>query len=283
MHLGNARTALLAWLQIRQLGGRLLLRIEDVDQSRARAFAYDSLRQDLSWLGLDWDQECVQSQRLGRYQAALGRLDTYTCACSRKDIQQAASAPHGKEALYPGTCRQGPSRQNRPLALRWRTPDRLIEVEDVRLGRLKVQLQDTDGDIVLRRNDGCYAYHLAVVVDDGLMGVTHVLRGEDLWQATPIQVALQEALGFTRPSYLHVPLMRDYRGQRLAKRDGAPSVAALRQQGKAPARILAELAQSLGWHTDTEVTAAELLQMYGSQVVLGRLDQKTELSPAPSA
>lgn len=267
MHLGNARTALLAWLQIRQLGGRMLMRIEDVDKSRMRDFAYQGLREDLSWLGLDWDQEYLQSERSELYEHALARLETYGCSCTRKDILAAASAPHDAEAIYPGTCRRAPTRGDRPLALRWQTPAKTLTVTDLRLGELRQFLPVSTGDIVLRRNDGCYAYHLAVVVDDGLMGVSHVLRGEDLWPVTPVQVALQEALGYPRPIYLHAPLMRDYQGQRLAKRDGAPSVRDLRAGGASPRRILAELARSLGWQTDDEVSPEELLRAYGETVV----------------
>ncbi|MEZ0372989.1 MAG: tRNA glutamyl-Q(34) synthetase GluQRS [Candidatus Sericytochromatia bacterium] len=270
MHLGNARTALLAWIQIRQLGGRMIFRIEDVDTTRARDFAYDALRRDLEWLGLDWDLEYVQSHRLEHYQQAIASLDTYACSCSRKDIQNAASAPHGAEAVYPGTCRGRPARTDRPMALRWRTPAATLRVRDLRLGELEQDLASV-GDIVLRRNDGCYAYHLAVVVDDALMGVSHVLRGEDLWPATPVQVALQQALDYPTPIYLHAPLMKDFRGQRLAKRDGAPSVHALREQGEEPKQILAALARSLGWESDEQVTAQELLQAYGQRVSEGKL------------
>ena len=258
MHLGNARTALLAWLQIRAQNGKLLLRIEDVDKTRARDFAYESLRRDLSWLGLDWDAEYVQSERDAIYQEHLMKLATYACSCSRKDIQAAASAPHGAEAVYPALCRNGPQDPGRPLALRWRSPDETVTVHDMLLGELSANIQAHFGDIVLRRNDGCWAYHLAVVVDDGLMGVTHVLR-------------LQQALGYPRPQYLHAPLMRDFRGERLAKRQGAPSVHALREAGERPQRILAELARSLDWQVDDEVSAHELLTHFGPQVAAGRL------------
>lgn len=275
MHLGNARSALLAWLQMRALGGRMLLRIEDLDKGRCRDFAYDALRQDLSWLGLSWDAEYIQSERLELYAQALAQLSTYTCSCSRKDIREAASAPHEPtvgEALppvYPGTCRSGPSHPERPLAIRWCCSPSTVCVRDLRLGELCQQLATEVGDLVLRRNDGVYAYHLAVVVDDGLMGVTHVTRGEDLWAATPAQVALQQALGYRRPVYLHLPLMRDFRGQRLAKRQGAPPLAALREAGESPEKVLAELAQSLGWHVPEQVSADELLQVFGHQVVMG--------------
>ncbi len=271
MHLGNARTALLVWLQMRALNGKLILRIEDIDVGRSRDFAYDAIRQDIDWLGLNWDQEYLQSQRLEIYQTAVKQLQTYPCACTRKDIQQAASAPHAAESVYPGLCRQQLSHPDKPTALRWLTPDINITVNDLRLGSISQHLPTCAGDIVLRRNDGCYAYHLAVVVDDGLMGVTHILRGEDLWSAAPLQVGLQQALGFNRPVYLHAPLMRDYLGERLAKRNGAPSVSALREQGESPERVLAELARSLGWSVPDKISAQDLLTHYGERVILGRI------------
>lgn len=262
MHLGNARTALLAWLQVRAAGGTLILRIEDLDSTRMRPWAYAALSLDLAWLGLDWDQEYTQSQRRDIYAAYLPRLDTYLCSCSRKDIAEAASAPHGLEAVYPGTCRFGPINPERPLALRWRVPDQIMTVSDQCLGDLQQSLLGDVGDWVLRRNDGVYAYHLAVVIDDGLMGVTHVVRGADLWLSTPRQVALQQALGFMTPVYTHVPLMHDFRGERLAKRNGAPSVAALRTAGENPQRVVADLARSLGLEVPDMVSASELLQAF---------------------
>lgn len=266
MHLGNARTALLAWLLCRSSGGRLILRLEDLDSQRVRDFAYDAIRRDLAWLGLDWDAEYLQSERLDIYAAYLSRLDTYPCYCTRKEIQAVASAPHDQELVYPGTCRLHKPRAERAPAWRWRAPEQTIQVQDLRLGQLVQHLPSDVGDFVLQRNDGCFAYHFAVVVDDGLMGVNQVVRGEDLWFATPRQVALQQALGFPRPVYCHVPLMRDFRGQRLAKRQGAPPLAALREAGENPGRVLAELARSLDWTVPDEVSARELLKHYGRRL-----------------
>ncbi|AFZ69145.1 tRNA glutamyl-Q(34) synthetase GluQRS [Deinococcus peraridilitoris] len=262
MHLGNARTALLAWLHTRALGGRHLLRFEDLDVGRTRPWAYDLTRRDLAWLGLTWDAEVVQSERRERYAAALGRLDTYRCQCTRRQIAEAVSAPHGTEAVYPGTCRPAGLPPSPGAAVRWRAPDGVVCAHDSRLGTLCQSLSSDIGDFVLLRADGAYAYHLAVVVDDAEQGVTDVVRGEDLWPSTPRHVALQQALGFTSPRYLHVPLMTDYRGQRLAKRGGAPSVAELREAGERPERVLASLARSLGWDVPAEVSAAELLTPY---------------------
>ncbi|GGO18119.1 glutamyl-Q tRNA(Asp) synthetase [Deinococcus humi] len=275
MHLGNARTALLAWLHSRAHGGRHLLRFEDLDTGRVRGWAYDATHRDLEWLGLDWDAEYLQSERLPLYAEALGRLDTYPCTCTRKEIaaaiQDSAGAPHGEEAVYPGLCRDGSvlagSDLNRPAARRWRVPERTVCVSDELTGTTLCQsLASEVGDFVLRRNDGVFAYHLAVVVDDAAMGVTDIVRGADLWMATPRQVALQRALGFPTPRYLHVPLMTDFRGERLAKRDGAPPVMALREAGQSPGRVLSELARSLNEPSfiavPDEITAAELIPLW---------------------
>jgi len=271
MHLGNARTALLAWLHSRALGGRHLLRFEDLDTGRVRPTAFDTTRRDLAWLGLDWDAEFVQSARLEVYRAALAQLEavgeTYPCTCTRREVVQAitqsAGAPHGAEPVYPGICRLHPANPGRPAATRWRVPGETVCVRDALTGQTLCQhLPSEVGDFVLQRNDGVFAYHLAVVVDDALTGVTDVVRGMDLWTATPRQVALQRALGYPTPRYLHVPLMTDYRGERLAKRGGAPPVQALRDGGETPGRVLSALGHSLGWAVPEEVTVPELLSFW---------------------
>ena len=253
MHLGNLRTGLLAWLQARSVGGRFLLRFEDLDTGRVRLPAYQTTRDDLHWLGLDWDAEVRQSERLDLYAAALRRLDIYPCTCTRSEIQASiqasVGAPHGVEAVYTGTCRGAANRHtDRPAALRWRVPDETVCVSDRWTGeRLCQNLKSEVGDFVVQRGDGVYAYHLAVVVDDFDMGVTDVLRGHDLWEAAPRQVALGQALGAPGLHYWHPPLMQGFRGERLAKRGGAPSVQALREGGADPGVVRAELARSLGW------------------------------------
>ncbi|OLV18033.1 tRNA glutamyl-Q(34) synthetase GluQRS [Deinococcus marmoris] len=270
MHLGNARTALLAWLHTRAHGGRHILRFEDLDTGRVRNWAYDATRRDLEWLGLDWDAEYLQSERLELYAEALARLDTYPCTCTRKEIaaviQASAGAPHGEEDVYPGICRSG-SDPGRPAARRWRVPDETVCVSDGLTGETLCQhLRSEVGDFVLQRNDGVFAYHFAVVVDDADMGVTDILRGTDLWTATPRQVALQGALGVPTPRYLHVPLMTDFRGERLAKRDGAPPVMALREAGESPGKVLSELARSLDFlplrAVPDEIGAADLIPLW---------------------
>lgn len=276
MHLGNARTALLAWLHSRALGGRHLLRFEDLDTGRVREWAYDLTRRDLEWLGLDWDEEFIQSERLDVYAQALARLDTYPCTCTRKEIlaavAESAGAPHGAEAVYPGLCRDQSSDPSRPAAQRWRVPQRTVCVTDSLTGDILCQdLTQEVGDFVLRRNDGVFAYHLAVVVDDALMGVTDVVRGLDLWPATPRQVALAQALGYPPPRYLHVPLLHDFRGERLAKRGGAPPLSEWRERGESPERMLSQLARSLPWpafqQVPPEVTARDLIGVW--RAVLG--------------
>ncbi|CAM3547674.1 tRNA glutamyl-Q(34) synthetase GluQRS [Deinococcus frigens] len=267
MHLGNARTALLAWLHTRAHGGRHLLRFEDLDTGRVRDWACDATRRDLEWLGLDWDAEYLQSERLELYAEVLARLATYPCTCTRKEIitaiQDSAGAPHGDEAVYPGLCRSGRG-PDRPAAQRWRVPDETVCISDELTGETLCQhLRSEVGDFVLQRNDGVFAYHLAVVVDDAEMAVTDILRGTDLWTATPRQVALQQALGFSTPRYLHVPLMTDFRGERLAKRDGAPPVMALREAGESAGQVLSELARSLDFPpfnaVPDEISAADLI------------------------
>ncbi|GAA4021421.1 tRNA glutamyl-Q(34) synthetase GluQRS [Deinococcus rubellus] len=268
MHLGNARTALLAWLHSRAQGGQHVLRIEDLDTARVRPGAADLIRRDLTWLGLDWDFEYIQSERRDLYAAALTLLPTYPCTCTRRQIAEAihasAGAPHGPEAVYPGTCRaHHPS--NPQAALRWRVPDETVCFNDGWTQTTLCQhLPSEVGDFVLRRGDGVHAYHLAVAVDDAEMRVTDVVRGADLLSSTPRQIALQRTLGLPTPRYFHVPLMTDFRGERLAKRGGAPSLAALRAGGVPAGRILSELATSLGWSVPAEIRAQDLLPIYES-------------------
>ncbi len=258
MHLGNLRTALLAWLQMRHLRGDFILRIEDLDKSRCRPAAEQRIQADLRWLGLEWDAFYRQSERLGIYADYLQRLHTYPCTCSRKDVQEALSAPHLKSRAYPGTCLSSPLQPERPRSLRWHTPDAMIAVQDAYQPPLCYALKSVVGDFVLQRNDGGYAYHFTVVVDDGLMGVTHVTRGADLWRSTPQQVALQRALGFGQPVYAHVPLMKS-QGKRLAKRDNPQGLAALQAEGMGREAVLAYLIKSLGWRVPKRVSLEDLL------------------------
>ena len=279
MHLGNARTALLAWLQTRELRGQFVLRIEDIDFTRVRAGAEATILRDLEWLGLDWDEgpdvggafgPYRQSERLEEYVLALSKLETYPCSCTRKDIfeaiQNAPSAPHGLEVRYPGTCSNQTVSPDKPSAIRVRVPLGEFCFDDQLHSRVCQDVQVSIGDFVLRRGDGAFSYHLAVVSDDIAMKITHVLRGEDLLSSTPRQVFLHEQLGSSLPVYVHVPLMTDFRGARLAKRASesqqAPSLKALRESGANPRAIVQELAIGLGWDVHAPCEPRDLIGHY---------------------
>ncbi len=282
LHLGNARTALLAWLQARLRGGAFIMRMEDLDRPRVRSGSAAQILDDLRWLGLDWDEgpdvggpvgPYEQSKRDGLYKQAFAQLEEkpglFPCFCSRKDIARAASAPHAPAGAYPGTCRRL-SADERLAALdgkakrpswRYPAPDRRVAFEDAAMGPFAQNLARDVGDYVVRRADGLFAYQLAVVVDDGLMGVTDVARGADLLDSTPRQIELFEALGFPAPEFWHLPLMLDASGERMAKRDGSDSIAAYREAGGRSARLVGELAATLGLvPAGTVIGAAELLR-----------------------
>jgi glutamyl-tRNA synthetase len=258
LHLGLARTALLGYLRARSQGGAFVLRIEDIDTPRVLPGAAEALLEELRFLGIEWDEgpdrggahgPYVQSQRSARYEAAIEQLRqaglVYPCTCSRKEIAL-ASAPHGPAefgAVYPGTCRERPSRPDSPGSLRFRTPEQLPRFVDACSGELVAPL--AQGDFVLRRADGMFSYQLAVVVDDIAMGISEVLRGDDLAGCTGWQLALYDALGAPRPGFAHVPLLLGEGGRRLAKRDAAASIAELRAQGKQADEIVGTLAASV--------------------------------------
>jgi glutamyl-tRNA synthetase len=253
LHLGSLRTALVAWLMARSHGARFLLRIEDLDPQRSRPEFEQSQLADLRALGLDWDEPLVrQSQRTRLYDDALGQLHAagrlYPCFCTRAEIREAASAPHGQlpEGAYPGTCREIPAAEHRRrvesgerFALRLRADAERIEFEDQLLG---AQSGVAD-DFVVVRADGVHAYQLAVVVDDAAQDIGDVVRGADLAESTPRQILLQRLLGLPTPSYAHVPLVLSASGVRLAKRDRGSTLAD--RDEPAPA-TLALLAHSLG-------------------------------------
>jgi glutamyl-tRNA synthetase len=257
LHLGTARTALVAWLRARAEGGGLVLRIEDLDPPRVVAGAAEEIVDDLRWLGLDWDEgpdvggplgPYVQSERGRWYREAIARLDragrVYRCTCSRKEVTLASSAPHGDLGpAYPGTCRAAPSHPGRPAALRFRTNGAMEAFVDAVHGRVTPTRAD---DFVVQRADGLYAYQLAVVVDDAAMGITEVVRGDDLLTSTPWQIALYRTLAGESPAFLHVPLVLGPDGGRLAKRHGAYAIADYRAAGWEPARVVGALAHTLG-------------------------------------
>lgn len=256
LHLGHARTFLVAWLRARQAGGTIVLRIEDLDGPRTVPGAAEQSMRDLEWLGLTWDEGPVrQSERGDLYRAALDELlrsgAAYPCTCSRAEIRAVSSAPHDDADLglhYPGTCRGAPSHPDRAPSYRVRMPDSPPPFTDVLLGA--VDAGAWGGDFVVRRADGLWAYQLAVVVDDAAQGVTEVVRGDDLLSSTPRQLALYGALGRQPPAFLHLPLVLGPSGERLAKRDGSASLRALRAAGKTPAEVLGALAGTLGMSPD---------------------------------
>ena len=265
--MGHARTALLTWLRARSLDGRIVMRIEDIDGPRVVPGAAEGILREHEWLGLDWDEgPFFQSDRDAHYEEALARLRSeglvFPCTCSRKDIAEAASAPHGEDGpVYPGTCRQGPTRSDRPAALRFRFAGASPGFTDLFHG--EVAPGRVAGDFVVRRADRLWAYQLAVVVDDASMGITEVIRGDDLLSSTSRQLALYDALGYRRPDFAHVGLVTDVQGRRLSKRHGAPALRAFRQAGQSPEQIVGWLAHSLGIQPDTSpVAASELLPSF---------------------
>lgn len=264
MHLGHARTALVTWLRARKLDGEILMRIEDIDRPRVVAGAADAICRDLEWLGLGWDEGPVfQSARTDAYERALDVLQSaelvYPCTCSRKDIAKIASAPHGDEGpRYPGICRGGVSNPGKPAALRFIFDDPAPGFDDAICG--KHPAGRSSGDFVLRRADGTWAYHLAVVVDDASADITEVIRAADLLSSTPRQIALYRALGYEVPRFAHVGLVVDERGKRLSKRHGATPIESFRARGRTSEQIIGELAFSLGlMPSSAPVRAADLI------------------------
>ena len=264
LHVGNLRTAILAWLFARSTGRRFLLRVEDLDRARAGAEAVQ-LR-DLAAVGVTWDGEVVrQTERGPVYAGALSRLEeaglTYECFCTRREIQEAPSAPHAPLGAYPGTCRNldraelDYKRSTRPAAIRLRADVHEYTVEDVLHGTFTGVVDD----FVLRRNDGVTAYNLAVVVDDAAQGIDQVVRGDDLLPSTPRQAYLASLLNIPTPEYVHVPLVVNRDGVRLAKRDGAVTLADLAQAGVTGQEVRNRLLASLGLPAGTLDQAMDAL------------------------
>ena len=278
LHLGNLRTALLAWLFARSTGRRFLVRMEDLD--RVRPGAAERQLSDLAAIGVDWDGPVLrQSERTGGYEAAIAALTAeglaYECFCSRREIREAASAPHPDpsfperltaDGAYPGTCRALTAREvldrrraGRPSALRLRAGVGHWTVQDALFGEFTGAVDD----LVLRRSDGVAAYNLAVVVDDAAQGIDQIVRGDDLLTSAPRQAYLASLLGLPVVGYAHVPLALNTSGQRLAKRDGAVTLADLAAAGVDPAAALGTIAGSLGLAAAGErVTSAGLLPRF---------------------
>jgi glutamyl-tRNA synthetase len=264
LHVGNLRTALLAWLFARSTGRSFLMRVEDLD--RVRPGAEEQQLDDLRAVGLDWDGDIVrQSDRRAFYDDAIDRLTdagrVYPCFCTRREILDAPSAPHTPPGSYPGTCRDLTDAERarrsaeRPAALRLRIDVDAWTIMDVLHG----EVSGTVDDLVLRRNDGVPAYNLAVVVDDGAQGVDQVVRGDDLLTSAPRQAYLATLLGHEPPTYAHVPLALNTAGQRLAKRDGAVTRTELEARGIDVLALIAESLDLVG------TTPTELLDSFDPQ------------------
>jgi glutamyl-tRNA synthetase len=299
LHLGNARTALCAWLDARARGGAFIMRIEDLDRARVLPGAEAQQLDDLAWLGIDWDEgpdrggpfsPYRQSERTARYDAALDELlgarRAFRCACSRADVARAASAPHDDaEPRYPGTCRDAdPAEVTARAAAQGRAPairfagrgERIDFIDEVR-GLVPADPAGVD-DFVLRRADGTAAYQLAVVVDDAAMQVTRVVRGDDLLSSTPRQIALYRALGLGPPAFAHVPLVVTPGGERLAKRTRPAALAALRARGVPAEVVVGALAASAGMiGAGQRATPAALVEGF-SLAVLPRAPSVLELA-----
>jgi glutamyl-tRNA synthetase len=284
LHLGNARTFVVNWALARQRGWPIVLRIEDLDGPRIKHGADRAAIEDLEWLGLDWDQGPIyQSNRLPLYSDAINRLISkglaYPCICTRREIDLAASAPHAEDGstVYPGTCRgKFPSLQaardairqtdsQREPAIRFAVPAGDVAFTDQFAGDHAWNVAKDLGDFVIAKSDNTPAYHLAVVVDDADMHVTHIVRGDDLLDSTPRQILLYRALELADklPAYCHLPLLVGTDGRRLAKRHGDTRLAAYRAAGFSAAKMRALLARLSGVQIqDDEVTLPQLVQAF---------------------
>jgi glutamyl-tRNA synthetase len=273
LHLGNLRTALLAWLFARSQDARFLVRTEDLDTGRVRRHFEDEQLHDLAAIGLDWDGAVVrQSERRALYDAALERLRAaglvYECWCTRREIREAASAPHGDapEGAYPGTCLRLDAAAVAERRASGRAPALRVRAQGARVrfrDRLAGEREGVVDDFVVRRNDGAVAYNLAVVVDDADQGIGEVVRGADLLDSTPRQLWLAERLGLTAPRHAHVALMLGPDGQRMAKRHGAVTLADRAALGETPDDVRSALAASAGLCAPGEpVTPAELVERF---------------------
>lgn len=282
MHLGNGLSALISWLDTRSLKGEMVFRLEDLDPQRSRQSFAEMIAEDLSWLGLDWDEgpdvggpfgPYAQSQRRVLYEAHLQALMAkglvYPCICTRSELHD-ASAPHASdgEPIYAGTCRRRTqaeltavtlSMPHRQPAMRLKVTETPIEFVDLHYGPQSQRLDQISGDFILRRSDGVHAYQLAVSVDDALMGISRVVRGEDLLSSVGRQIYLHQLMGFKPPVYGHVPLMVGIDGKRLSKRHFATDFGYWRNQGVKPEEIVGYLAYKAGLIDRYEPTSASAL------------------------
>lgn len=281
LHLGHARSFLLAWWHARAHGGRIVLRLEDLDEGRSKPEFVDACLRDLAWLGLDWDgAPIVQSHGRAAIDAAVEELVArdlaYACTCSRKEIEAAQSAPHAGEerGRYPGTCRgrwssvaEAERATGRPAAVRFRVDPGRVELVDEVAGPFTSDPHAEVGDFPIARRSGAPAYQLAVVVDDARAGVTDVVRGDDLLSSTARQFLLQRALGLASPRWHHVPLVVDARGERLAKRTDGLALAELRARGVTAERIVSWVARRSGLADAHDAPAAEFLARWNERLL----------------
>ncbi len=287
MHLGNVFAAMIAWLSVKSRGGHLVLRMEDLDTQRTSAEFAETLRQDLKWLGLHWDEETPpQSQRSAVYDAYFEKLRDmdllYPCYCSRSQLHN-VNAPHLSDGtyVYAGTCRdlteEQRAAQKRQPSWRVRVPDREFSLTDLVQGPYRENLLTDCGDFVVRRADGVYVYQLAVTVDDGESGVTEVVRGWDLLGSAPRQMYLQELFGFDHPQYAHIPMLMAPEGRRLSKRDQDLDMGALRNRLR-PEQLIGVLAHAAGLTEDAApISAKELAAIFDWSKIRGKEIVVTEL------
>lgn len=271
LHVGHARTFVLAWCHARSRGGNVVLRIDDLDGERCRHEFVEHAVRDLAWLGLDWDGPVyLESAGLEAMNAAIARLLdrglAYPCTCTRSDIALAQSAPQrgSEEVRYPGTCRgrydslaEAERKSGRKPAVRLRVPDGITAFQDGLFGAQSYDVQAEVGDFAIARRDGSPAYQLAVVIDDSLQGVTEVVRGCDLLSSTARQIAIANLIQITPPSWLHLPLVTDENDRRLAKRERALGLAELRERGVAPQAIVGWALRSAGLDYPARITPNE--------------------------
>ncbi|MBO4368896.1 MAG: tRNA glutamyl-Q(34) synthetase GluQRS [Desulfovibrio sp.] len=286
LHLGNIWSFMLAWLSAKSKHGRIVLRMEDIDPCRSQTHFASAILDDLSWIGLDWDEgpdvggmngPYTQSLRTALYTKALETLEKrgqlYPCFCTRKELKSLPSAPHNDDVgpVYPGTCRtlsfaerSARIRRGAHYALRLLCTEDCVRFDDQLLGEQVISQKMWGGDFALRRSDGVFAYQLAVAIDDSCMGITEVVRGRDLLLSTPRQLLILEMLHMRKPElYLHVPLLLDVNGERLAKRHKSLSLAFLRSRGVDPKQIVGLLAYLAGMNPDkTSLSLPSLLPRF---------------------